>query len=49
MTPYTLPIEGVGSSIQIEFYNDDVDSYCAIFGFWIEYEDAGDRQETVGY
>lgn len=49
MTPYTLPIDGYGSSIQILFENDTLDSYCAMFGFWIEWEPAGDSQETIGY
>ena len=49
MTPYTLPMDGVGSSVQIDFTNATLDSYCAIFGFWLEYEDAGDKQETVGH
>lgn len=49
MTPYSLPIDGVTDAIQLEFSNDTLDSYCAIFGFWIEYEDAGDAQETIGY
>jgi hypothetical protein len=48
MTPYSLPFDGSGSAVQIEFTNSEVDSYCAIFGFWIEYEDAGDKQETIG-
>lgn len=49
MTPYSLPIDGITDALQIEFTNDTLDSYCAIFGFWIEYEDAGDAQETVGF
>jgi hypothetical protein len=49
MTPYTLPIDGYGSSIQLTFENDTVDSYCALFGFWIEWEPAGDSQETIGF
>lgn len=49
MTPYTLPIDGVSSSAQITFVNDDVDSYCEIFGWWIEWEPAGDSQETKGF
>ncbi len=49
MTPYTLPIDGVSSSAQITFLNDTADSYFEIFGYWIEWEPAGDSQETKGY
>lgn len=49
MTPYTLPIDGVATSVQLRFVNDDLDSYTAIFGWWIEWEPAGDSQETKGY
>lgn len=48
MTPYTLPVDGYGTSIKLRFENDTVDGYCAIFGFWIEWEGAGDSQETRG-
>ncbi len=49
MTPYTLPLDGYGSSIQILFTNATLDEYVAIYGFWIEWEPAGDSQETIGY
>ncbi len=49
MTPYTLPIDGYCSSIQLTFENGDLDSYTSLFGFWIEWEPAGDSQETVGF
>ena len=49
MTPYTLPFDGYGSAVQLTFSNATLDSYCALFGFWIEWEPAGDRQETPGY
>lgn len=49
MTPYVLPMDGVGSSVQLTFTNNTVDSYCALFGFWIEWEPAGDSQETIGF
>lgn len=48
MTPYTLPVDGYCSAVKLTFTNGDVDSYCAIFGFWIEWEPAGDTQESVG-
>lgn len=48
MTPMTLPIDGVSTSAQITFVNDDADSYCEIYGWWIEWEPAGDSQETKG-
>lgn len=49
MTPYTLPLDGYGSSIQIIFNNATLDEYVGIYGFWIEWEPAGDSQETIGY
>lgn len=49
MTPYVLPIDGYGSSLQVMFENADVDEYVAIYGFWIEWEPAGDSQETIGF
>lgn len=48
MTPYALPIDGYGTSVQLTFANGDADSYVAVFGFWIEWEPAGDSQETRG-
>jgi hypothetical protein len=49
MTPYTLPLDGYGSSIQVLFTNNNLDEYVGIYGFWIEWEAAGDSQETIGY
>lgn len=49
MTPYALPLDGYGSSIQILWSQAVADQYCALFGFWIEWEPAGDSQETIGY
>lgn len=49
MTPMVLPIDGRGSSIQLTFEQGVVDEYCNIFGFWIEWEPAGDSQETIGF
>lgn len=49
MTPYVLPLDGYGSSIQIAFNQAVLDEYCNIYGFWIEWEPAGDSQETIGY
>lgn len=46
MTPYTMPFDGTATSVQITFSNAVADSYAAIFGFWIEWEPAGDAQET---
>jgi hypothetical protein len=49
MTPFVLPMDGYGSSIQLTFEQAGADEYCAIFGFWIEWEPAGDSQETIGF
>ena len=49
MTPYSIPFDGYGTAVQLTFENADADSYCALFGFWIEWEPAGDSQETIGY
>jgi hypothetical protein len=49
MTPYSLPIDGYASSAQITFEQAVIDEKCNIFGFWIEWEPAGDSQETKGY
>lgn len=49
MTPYTMPIDGYATSVQLTFKQEDLDKYCAIFGFWIEWEPAGDSQETIGF
>lgn len=49
MTPFVLPMDGYGSSIQLTFEQAVADEYCAIFGFWIEWEPAGDSQETIGF
>lgn len=49
MTPYSLPIDGFATSLQLTFTQSTADKYCAIFGFWIEWEPAGDSQETIGY
>lgn len=48
MVPYSVPIDGYGHAVQLTFDNDDIDANIAIFGFWIEYEPAGDSQETIG-
>jgi len=49
MTPYSMPIDGYATSLQLTFTQATVDKYCAIFGFWIEWEPAGDSQETIGF
>lgn len=49
MTPYTLPFDGYATSVQLTFTQPDADKYCSIFGFWIEWEPAGDSQETIGF
>jgi hypothetical protein len=49
MTPYTLPFDGYASSVQLTFTQGDADLKCALFGFWIEWEPAGDSQETIGF
>lgn len=49
MTPYTMPIDGFATSVQLTFTQSTVDKYCALFGFWIEWEQAGDSQETIGF
>lgn len=49
MTPFELPFDGFSTSCQITFTQDGADEKCTIFGFWIEWEPAGDSQETVGY
>jgi hypothetical protein len=49
MTPFELPFDGFATSCQITFSQNDADKKCTLFGFWIEWEHAGDSQETVGY
>jgi len=49
MTPLQLPVDGFSTSCQITLSNAVLNEKCAIFGFWIEWEPAGDSQETVGY
>lgn len=49
MTPFSLPFDGYSTSCQITFSQSAADKKCTIFGFWIEWEPAGDSQETVGY
>jgi hypothetical protein len=49
MTPFELPFDGYSTSCQLTFTQDGADEKCTIFGFWIEWEPAGDSQETVGY
>lgn len=49
MTPIQLPFDGYSTSVQFTFSQDGVDEHCAIFGYWVEWEPAGDAQETVGY
>lgn len=49
MTPYTMPIDGFATSVQLTFTQAQADKYCALFGFWIEWEPAGDSQETIGF
>lgn len=49
MTPYTLPLDGYATSVQLTFTQATADKYCAIFGWWIEWEPAGDSQETIGF
>lgn len=49
MTPFELPFDGFASSCQITFTQAGADQKCTIFGFWIEWEYAGDAQETVGF
>lgn len=49
MTPYVMPIDGFATSAQITFSQITADKYCALFGFWIEWEPAGDSQETIGF
>jgi hypothetical protein len=48
-TPLELPFDGYSTSLQITFTQDGLDEYCSLFGFWVEWEPAGDSQETVGY
>lgn len=49
MTPYTVPFDGYATSVQLTFEQAVADEYCALFGFWIEWEPAGDSQETIGF
>lgn len=48
-TPLELPFDGYSTSLQITFTQSGLDEKCALFGFWVEWEPAGDSQETVGY
>lgn len=49
MTPLQLPFDGYSTAVQITFSEETLNKNVKIFGFWIEWEMAGDSQETVGY
>lgn len=46
LTPYTLPIDGFGRGIQISVQQNDLNAPIEIQGIIIEYEPAGDQQES---
>lgn len=46
IAPYTLPIDGYGRGIKITVEQSDFNSPIAVQGILIEYEGAGDMQET---
>lgn len=49
MTPLQLPIDGYSTSVQLTFTQSTAGKNVKIYGFWIEWEPAGDSQETIGY
>lgn len=42
----TLPVDGYGRGFSLELIQDAVDEEVEVYGFAVEYEPAGDRQET---
>lgn len=42
----TLPVDGYGRGFSLELIQDAVDEEVEVYGFAVEYEQAGDRQET---
>lgn len=47
MTLYQLPFDGFAKSVQLTFTQATADKVCSIFGFFIEWEPAGDEQELI--
>lgn len=48
LAPQTLPIDGYGRGVVVSIENNAADQQVEIYGIVLEYENAGDSQETTG-
>ena len=48
LAPYTQQIDGYGRGLTLEILQSGTAEQVEIYGFILEYEDAGDAQETIG-
>lgn len=48
LAPHLLPIDGIGRGIVVKVENNGADQQVEIYGLVIEWEPAGEAQETIG-